>query len=555
MSLTNTIIKIMQKVVLWLLIISSPFFSCNSKRNHEKYKIFRYNETQGIGSLDPAFANTPPNMWAVNQIFNGLVEVDNQLTIKPSLAESWNISKDGLVYKFRLKKGVYFHDSEVFENGKGREVKASDFVYSFKRIVDPKTESRGSWIFNGKVKANPLGNVAEDAFKALDDYTLQITLQQPFAPFLKLLTMPYGFVVPQEAVQKYGKDFRTHPVGTGPFYFKIWNEGSSLVLLKNSNYWKIDNVGEKLPYLDGIKVSFISDENMAFINFNQKKFDFLSGINESSRDMIIDHDGIIKKEFADKFKVQKLLYMNTEYIGFQLDTSLYEDKNHPLLDKRIRQALNYAIDRDELITYLRNGLGIPGTAGIVPYPILFKHKIKGYYYNPQKSTELLKEAGYAKKKLHLTFYTTPPYRQIAEYLQKSWAKLGIEVKIEVNQAATHRSMADKGEIKFFRASWIGDYLDPENFLALFYGKNFAPKGPNKTHYKNSLYDNLYDEAQVQNDPDLRMENYAKMDQMMMEEAPVIILFYDELIRLAQNNVQGLEPNAMNMLFLESVKLN
>ncbi|HTF80601.1 MAG TPA: ABC transporter substrate-binding protein, partial [Cytophagales bacterium] len=196
---------------------------------------------------------------------------------------------------------------------------------------------------------------------------------------------------------------------------------------------------------------------------------------------------------------------------------------------------------------------VPGTAGFVPYPLLFKHKIKGYHYNPDKAVALLKEAGYQNKKIKLTLFTTAPYKQISEYLQKSWSKIGILVDIEVNQASTHRDLANKGALPFFRGSWVGDYMDIENYASVFLSSNFAPSGPNKTRYRSEAYDNLYEDALVEKDSDKREDIYLKMDQLLMEDCPVLVLFYDELLRLTHNNIHGLDANPMNMLFLESVR--
>ncbi|HTF81450.1 MAG TPA: ABC transporter substrate-binding protein, partial [Cytophagales bacterium] len=197
-------------------------------------------------------------MWAVNQLFNGLVELDKNFNVVPALCESWSLSNDGRTYSFQIRKGVKFHDSEVFPGGKGRELTAHDFVFTFKRLEDEATASTGRWIFHGKVLKNKLGKMHDSAIVALDDYSLKIRLQEPFPPFVKLLSMQYAYVVPHEAVEKYGKDFRAKPVGTGPFYFKTWDESNLLVFLKNQNYWKKDESGAQLPYLDAINISFIS---------------------------------------------------------------------------------------------------------------------------------------------------------------------------------------------------------------------------------------------------------------------------------------------------------
>lgn len=521
-------------------------------------KVFRYNQAEGLSSLDPAFARNQANIWAVNQVYNGLFELDQQLNVVPSLVETWNASEDGKTYTFTIKQGVHFHDSKVFPQGKGRELTAEDFVYSFKRIIDPQTSSTGAWVFNDKVLRNPDGSVSDTCFKAVDAHTFKIYLNKPFPPFLQILTMPYTYVVPKEAVEKYGKDFRTKPVGTGPFAYQQWKEGENLTMLKNANYWRKDAAGKPLPYLDAVVVSFIADKNQAFRTFEQGKLDFLSGIEESSRDLVLNRDGSVKKEFSSKFQVSKVPYLNTEYLGFQLDPKAYKGGKHPFLDKRVRQAMNYAINREELVAFLRNKLGSPGEAGVVPVvmPSFDSTKVKGYTYNVVKAQELLKEAGYPQGKgfPEVTLNSNTLHDELCQYLQKQWSSLGIQVKIDKNNNATHTELVDNAKVQLFKASWLGDYPDAENYLSMFYSKNFSPAGPNKTHFKSEDFDKLFEQSQLENDPFKRYDMYNEMDQVMMTEAPVIVLYYDEVLRLAQNNVTGLEANPMNNLSLERVDL-
>ncbi|MGB1247817.1 MAG: ABC transporter substrate-binding protein [Chitinophagales bacterium] len=228
-------------------------FSCQQNQSHD-LTIFKYNQASGITSLDPAFAKNQANIWAVSQLFNGLVQLDSNLQIQPCIAREWEMSEDGLTFTFHLRDDVFFHDSEHFEEGKGRQVVAQDFVYSFSRIVDEKTASSGAWIFNGKIDD-------EIPFLAIDDKTFQLKLAQPFRPILGILAMPYCFAVPHEVVDFYGKDFRANPVGTGPFYLKVWEEGTALVALKNEQYFETVN-DEKLPYLDGFKCTFVENKKM-----------------------------------------------------------------------------------------------------------------------------------------------------------------------------------------------------------------------------------------------------------------------------------------------------
>ena len=540
----------------FLVLYVSVVWGCSHKDSAKEKKIFHYNQAEGLSSLDPAFARNQANMWAVNQLYNGLVELDDKLNVVHCLAESWTVSADGKVYTFKLKKGVKFHDSEIFPNGKGREVLARDFVYSFKRIIDPNTASTGAWVFNDKVIRDKLGNFSDTCFKAVDNYTLRIYLKQSFPSFIQMLAMQYCYVIPHEGVEKYDKEYRNHPVGTGPFKFKVWEEGSTLIMLRNPNYWRKDDKGVQLPYLDAVQISFLTDKNMAFVTFLKKKIDFISGIDESSKEHILDPYGNIRKDFASQFKVQKILYLNTEYLGFQLDKSKYPDGNHPFLNKKVRQAMSYAINRSELVAYIRNNLGIPGTSGMTPYPLpsYSSKAVKGYDYEPEKALALLKEAGYPSGRglPVLDLYTTVEYKEIMEFLQKSWSKVGIKVTIQVNQASTLGSLVDNGRVNFFRGSWIGDYPDAENYMSLFYSKNFSPAGPNKTHFVNSEFDELYEQSQMEHNIAKRYKMYQQMDQIVMNECPVIVLYYDEIIRLMQNKVKGLDVNPMNSLNLEKV---
>lgn len=531
-------------------------FSCKETKTDKSFKIFRYNQDTDISSLDPAYANTQGNIWAVNQLFNGLVTLDKKLDVIPCLAERWKVSPDGKIYTFFLRKNVFFHDAEGFKNNNGREVTAQDFAYSFKRIIDPKTVSRGAWIFNDKVLKINDSTFSDTCFKAINKYMFQITLQKPYAPFLQILTMPYAYVVPQEIVEKWQKEFRIHPVGTGAFKFKIWEDKSALVFEKNKSYWKKDSLGNPLPYLDGIHISFVNDRNIAFMLFRQKKIDFISGLDENSRDIVFDADGHIQKDFSASFDVQKMPYMNTEYLGIQLDKSTYQNKKHPLLNLKVRQALNYSINRKQMVQYLLNNVGKAGENGAIPPFMLPSSSVKGFEYNIDKALQLLAEAGYPHGEglppIMLNTLTRFPYKEICEFAQREWSKIGIKIQIETLDKATLLENIASGNIKFFRASWQGDYADPENYMALFYSKNFTPTGPNKCRFSNPEFDIYYEKALSEQNKNIRKKYYHKMDSLAMTESPMVVLFYDEVVRLLQKNVVGLEADAMNNLFLETV---
>jgi ABC-type transport system substrate-binding protein len=518
-------------------------------------QVFKYNQPESLTSLDPAYARNQGNIWAVTQLYNGLVELNEQLKPVPALARSWEISPDGRTYVFHLRPEVYFHDHPVFPRGQGRRVTAADFVYSFRRILDPQTASTGAWIFKGKVLETK-GIVADTCFKALNDSTLVIYLREPFIPFLGILSMPYAYVVPREGVARYGKDFRANPIGTGPFLFKSWDEENAIIYHKHPRYWKQDAQGRRLPYLDAVQISFINDRKLEFLTFQQGKIDFLSGIKGSSKDLILNPDGTLRADFAGKFRVEKMPYLNTEYIGYQLDPTNLRPDQAALRDKRVRQALSYALNKKALVLYYRNNLGTPGHSGMVPLslPSFDQKLVPGYDYQPTQARNLLRAAGYsAQNPLYPRLDTVAEHKEIAEFMQKNWAEVGVNVEIAISQFPAHQEAVDNGRSAFFMKSWFGDYPDAENFLALFYSPNFSPAGPNKTHFKNARYDQLYEQARREQRETQRYALYREMDKIIVEEAPVIVLFYDEVVRLTQNNIQGLRADPMNTLRLEKVR--
>lgn len=535
----------------FLLITFALIFllSCTPhKKENEKRKVFCYNEYAGITSLDPAFAKDQANIWATNQLYNGLVQLDEKLLIKPCIAQSWEISHNGITYTFHLRKDVFFHDNAAFPANKGKKVTAKDFVYSFNRIIDEKLASPGAWVFNNVDLSAP--------FNAIDDSTFQINLKQCFPPFLGLLTMQYCSVVPHEAIEKYGKDFRNHPVGTGPFQFKMWKEGVKLVLVKSTNYFEYDGK-QRLPYLDAVAITFIMDKQTGFLEFIKGNLDFLSGIDASYKDELLTRLGELNPKYKDKFNMISQPYLNTEYLGFLMDTTSKIMTGNPLSLKLIRRAINYGFDRKKMMRYLRNNVGTAASGGIVPLgmPGFTTEQTNGFTYDPEKAKALLREAGYpgGEGMPEITLITTSSYLDICKYIQSQLAEIGIKLKIDVNPPATLREMISGSKIAFFRGSWIADYADAENYLSLFYSKNFCPKGPNYTHYSNPSFDALFEKAQKEINDSIRYTYYYQMDQLVMDDAAIMPLYYDQVLRFTQKNISGLGCNPLNLLDLKRVR--
>ena len=538
------------KCVFLLTIVCGllTLLSCTTKQQSNK-KVFTYNESTGIASLDPAFAKNQSIMWAVHQLYNTLVEIDTNLNIVPSIATSWEISSDRLQYTFHLKRGIFFHDNEAFANGKGREMVASDVVYSLQRIQNKQTASSGAWIFNNRVDS-------VQPFTALNDSTFLVKLLRPFHPILGILSMQYCSIVPKEVVEKYGKDFRRHPCGTGPFKFFMWEEGQALVMHKNNNYWEQDLAGKKLPYLDAIKVSFFDNKATEFLQFRQGGLSFINDIDASFKDEVLTKNGELRKEWSDKIILNKHAYLNTEYLGILVDEENELVKNSPTKIKAVRQAINYAINKKQLMMYMRNSIGIPAESGFVPGGLPSKNVelVKGYEYNPNKAKALLQEAGFSDAKNFPTIklLTIPIYSDIGSFIAKQCEEVGIKVQVEVIQKSLLLEQTSKSKALFFRGSWIADYPDAENYLAVFYSKNPAP--PNYTRYKNPAFDILYEQALLQTNDSIRYSLYRQMDKMIIDDAPIVPIWYDMAIHLVNKNVQGMKANALNLLELRRVSI-
>lgn len=534
----------------YLAFCSALFFFLSSCYRQEKEgeNIFRYNEFSGIASLDPAFAKNQSIMWAVHQLYNTLVEVDASLQVIPSLATRWEISGDRTTYTFFLRGDVFFHDDPCFPGGKGRKLVAQDVVYSFNRIIGKETASPGSWIFNKKIDSL-------QAFTAVNDTVFQLKLARPYHPILGILSMQYCSVVPREAVERYGSDFRRHPVGTGPFRFVDWEEGQALILKKNPAYFETDSAGQRLPYLDGVKVSFYESKATEFLLLRQGKLEFTNDIDASFKDEVLTKKGVLRKEWEGKLRLSTHPYLNIEYLGLMVDSTNELVRNSPTRMRKVRQAINYGFDRNKMILYLRNSLGIPAQSGFVPVglPSFDSTQVKGYSYDPAKARQLLAEAGFRGGDLpQIRLLTISIYSDIAEFIAKQLEDIGFRVNVEVVQKSLLLELTSSSRALFFRASWIADYPDAENYLSVFYSKNPAP--PNYTRYSNPAFDAAFEKALAETNDSIRYRLYREADQIMISDAPVVPLWYDVVVRLVQPWVKGFEPNALNLLELRRVKV-
>lgn len=527
--------------------LSGLLMACGGRRNDAGF--FRYNESSGVATLDPAFAKSQSVMWTAHQLFNTLVEVNDKLEIAPSLATRWEISNEGKTYRFFLRDDVYFHDDACFPGGKGRKMLAADIAYSLRRIMDPSTASSGAWIFNGKLSL-------DSGFVAVNDSVFELRLYRAFPPILGILSMQYCSIIPQEAVAMYRQQFRAHPVGTGPFRFLAWEEGQTLLLPRNEHYFEKDSAGRSLPYVKGVKVSFNDSKAAEFLLFRQQQIDFINDIDASFKDEVLQKNGELREEWVAKLQLKKHAYLNTEYIGILSDSTNPLVKSSPLRIRAVRQAMNYAFDRRKMMLYLRNSIGKPAESGFIPdgLPSFDENAVRGYRYMPDSARILLQQAGFGEGKGLPVFVllTIPQYAELGSYIAHELNENGFNVKVDVLQKSFLLEQTAQSKALFFRGSWIADYPDAENYLGVFYSKNPAP--PNYTRYNNPAYDRLYEQALLETRDSQRYALYQEMDRLLVRDAPIIPLWYDEACWLVQNQVEGFAPNSLNLLELRRVRL-
>lgn len=527
--------------------------------------IYRQNETGELRGLDPVGINDVTSGHVAINIFDQLIEFDNKLSIVPEIATSWTISPDGTTYTFTLRNDVYFHDDPCFPNGKGRKLTAADVKYSFTRIVDVREQSRNDAYVRDKVvgateyyeatqQANRTGAPPSvngvRGFVVVNDTTFQIVLTKPFAPFIYTLTQPSFGIVPREAVQRYGRDFMQHPVGTGPFRFVEWSPDRHCVLERNSAYWERDEFGNKLPYLDGIRFSFMKDDKMQLLEFASGKLEESYRIpNEYFADIVDEH-----KRPRGKWSKYILLHetaLATQYYGFLNTDPVFRDV-------RVRQAFNYAVDRNRIIRYVLKGQAA-GAAhhGIVPpsMPGYASDSVQGYTFNPSRARALMAEAGYPGGKgfPDVTLQLNAGggrNMSIAESIQGMLKEhLNINVRLMQVEFAQHLTDIDKGKAPFYRLGWVADYPDPESFLNLYYGKLVPKDGGdspiNSVRYQHPAFDRLFEQAVSTTDHALRMQLYRQAEQIAINDAPMLLILNDEDYRFIQPYVMGHPNNAMD----------
>ena len=524
------------RIVLGAWAVSLGFIlgGCHEATSVDDPRVFRYNESAAITSLDPAAARSLEHMWVVDQLYDGLVELTPELEVAPCLAHSWTFNDSSLTYRFKLRDDVTFTT--------GKPMTAMDVVASLERLRDPSVISSGGWILDA---VEPGGIVA------VSERVVDIRLTKPYPPFLGLLTTAYGSIMDGEALAQNGASLRNHPVGSGPFRLAWWLPDAGLVMHRNDSYWERDEDGNPLPYLEAIHVDVVQDMGAEFLGLTQGRYDFISGLHPAYMETLLDEEGKLRTRFEGQLRHEHRPFLKTDYVGIRLD-----GPNTPaaLRDVRVRKAMSMALDRHGLAQHLRRNAVTP-TDHFVPPTMLGFRQPHFVEQDLEQARILLQEAGHPNGQGvgEIVLSTTSDYVDMCAAFQHDWALLGLDVKVDVVPASVHRERVAQGGAPMFYKSWLADHADAENFLGLFIESNFAPGGPNYTHHSDDTFEALF--AQALNETDnveARLKTYAQMDSIVHSSMPVIPLFHDEVTHILSNDVKGWRIHPVNRLDLRRV---
>ncbi len=536
--------------------------------------VMRLNEVEAFKSLNPISVNEVVSFHIGSQLFEGLVKFDqSDLSVKPAIASHYELNENQTEWTFHIRQGVMFQADACFADGKGRVLNANDVKYCLDKLC---TSDANNAQYDVTIKDRVVGaneafesskagkNIGVSGVKVINDSTLVITLKQPFAGFLNILAMPGCWIYPKEAVDKYGQDFRIHPVGAGPFQLETLKEGEVLIMKKNPNYYGVDKDGNKLPYLDGVKYTFIREKKAEILEFKSGNLDMVYRLPvEIFHEIMGDLENA--KDRKVDFQILNSAAFNTNYLGFNCNSPVFAKKE-------VRLAFNYAIDRHKIADFTIQGEGTSADYGIVPYVEAFEKDgynfkgLKGYKFDAEKAKNYMKQAGYPDgkgfPKLTLQINSGGADRNIliAEVIQKMFKEnLNVDIDINIVPLAEHIEQLQLGKADFFRLAWVADYPDPETFLTIFYGKHL-PINPNEKTYinyfrfKNARFDSLFSASFTETDKAKRYALLSRAEQVVLDEAPFMPIFYDENYRLEQLNVRNFPENAMNYMDLSVVYL-
>ena len=562
----------MKNILLALTLVTASILSGCAKKQDASERVLNIVSPAEIKGFDPIMADDLYSGREIGKIYEGLLEyhwLKVPYELAPNLAEAMpEISKDGITYTFKIRKGVLFQDDAAFPNGKGRELEASDFVYSIKRLADSKTQANGWWILDGKLKGLnewreknadlPATNYDEEVagLKALDKYTLQFQLAKPFPQFLYALAMGFTSAVPKEVVAKYGKEFINHPVGTGPYVLPKFDQGKRITYTKNPTFREkfypseaspeykhlLADAGKRLPLVEKIVVHVMVETQPGWLKFNKGELDYYSVPKDNFASAIKDNK--LSADLEAKGLILKITpLLDLTYTGFNFENKLFQNV-------KLRRAMSLAFDEAKSNELFYNSTSF-SAQGAIPPGIAGNNKD---YLNPYKgpnveaAKKMLAEAGYPEGKglpeILYDISDSTASRQMGEFFQKQMEQIGIKIKVSASPWPEFQAKLKKRSGQMFGLAWGADYPDAENFLQLFYGPNSSP-GSNSTNYNNPVFNKEFEKAVVMQDSPERTALYEKLNKFIAEEVVVIFNMHRQSYTLEQGWLRNYHSSDLN----------
>jgi oligopeptide transport system substrate-binding protein len=556
-----------------IIVILTVLYSCvNSEKRQFKFaggtfKMALDNEPATFNTME---ISDLYSSIVVSQIMEGLVSVDpKSLQLIPQIAKSWKISDDGKTYEFIVRDDIFFHSHPLFRSQDDRRLKVNDVKYTFERICSKNSDGTIPYAYNFLFKDLLLG--ADDHLEGRSSSVSGIKVKGKKL-ILKLLRRDENFLsklsnvcasICSEQILKSGNSRAI--IGTGPFRFDSIFKGrqKSVILLKNEDYYLKDKEGNDLPYLDQLEFFFQNRKLDQLSMFESGQTDVILGLPTNSITKMLEGRIADFNSKPPKFLLYDNPLLSTQFYFFNMSDSRFKDP-------RVRQAFNYAVDREKIgRKVLSNQFYELGYYGIVP-PL--RHIFKGYdfekikevcySFNPDKAKKLLAEAGYPEGKgfgtVNLRFNIDETHAAVAEeFAQEIFQHLNINVNIDGSTFDQKEMDGTTGKGDLFRSSWYGDYASPETFLINFYGKMVPPDNHshsfiNPSRYANPLFDHFFELAKNSERKPEVMENFAKAERILMQDPPIIPLWYMGDIQIVYSNVRNLHFNARNLFLFREV---
>lgn len=524
---------------------------------------FKFMSTEKVNNLFPIYTSDIYTQRLNSQIYEPLLKLNMEsLTVVPSIAESYTVSDDAKTFVFKIRKGVKFHDDECF-GGAGRELTVEDVKYTLEMACSGMTNNKMSYLLVTRIKGakdfynktkTAMSSSGVSGIRIVDASTLEIKLVESFIGFDKILTHTNLGIFPKEAYEKYGKEISQHPVGTGPFMLdEITEDG--ITLKRNDHYWKKDELGNKLPFLDKVIMTYAKDKKSELLAFRNKEIDIVLEIPVEDIEDILGSLQDAQAGKNVKHRVDSKSSMSMNYIAFACESDEFKNPD-------VRKAFNIAINRNEIVDKWLLGEGWPAENGFTPLMGNFPtEKVKGHRFNVAQAQALLTKAGYPNGKGFpvLDFYVnaiegSAPHKMCMGIATQVKLNLNIDLKIKLCTIEEREKAIAAGTAKIWRSGWIADYPDAENFLSLFYSGNIKENSAeiNAFKFRSKAYDALFERAVREMDEQKRNTLYVKCDQMIIDEAAVMPIMTDDFMIMINARVRDFKTNSMENLDFSTI---